>query len=144
MRMLVLVGGVVMAGVGVVRAADTDEASVREHSGRYTAAILKKDIAGLFALLHKDYLGRNLPGPLSRPDGDRRQAIAHWTNIDLNFTRFEASVEGVRLFGDTAIEIGSFSGNSRERGDNNHYERLRYTRVWVRDGQGWRLAHEQY
>jgi ketosteroid isomerase-like protein len=144
MRMLMVSALMLAVGMQAARAADTDEATVREHSSRYTTAILKKDVAALFALLHKDYQGRDLPGLTFRPDGDRRQAIAYWTSDDLSFARFVASVEAVRLFGDTAIETGFFSGTSRERGSNNHYERLRYTRVWVRDGRGWRLAHEQF
>jgi ketosteroid isomerase-like protein len=144
MRVLMVVGCVLVAGAGVGRAASPDEVSVREHSGRYTTAILKKDLAGLFGLLHTDYLGRHLPGAISGPDLRQRQTVAHWTDRDLNFSHFDAKVENVRLFGDTAIETGTFTGASREHGSNATYGGLRYTRVWVRDGQGWRLAHEHY
>jgi ketosteroid isomerase-like protein len=145
MRVLVLVGCVVVIGAGFGRAADTDEAAVRDHSGRYSTAVLKKDAAGLLALLHKDYQGRDLPG-VAAPQADRgrQQAVAYWTDPARTVSQFDARVEGVRQFGDTAIETGSFFGAFRERGSNGFWGGKRYTRVWLRDGQGWRLAHEQY
>jgi ketosteroid isomerase-like protein len=145
MRVLVLVGCALVIGSDFGRAADTDEAAVREHSGRYSTAVLKKDVAGLLALLHKDYQGRDLPGVMALQfDRGRQQAVDYWTDPGRTVPQFEARVEGVRLFEDTAVETGSFFGTFREHGSNGFWGGKRYTRVWLRDGQGWRLAHEQY
>jgi ketosteroid isomerase-like protein len=145
MRVLVLVGCVVVIGSGVGRAADNDEAAVRDHSGRYSTAVLKKDAAGLLGLLHKNYQGRDLPGVMaSQSDRGQQQAIAYWSDPRLAVSQFEARVEGVRLFGNTAVETGSFFGAFGQRGATHYWGGKRYTRVWLRDGQSWRLAHEQY
>jgi len=145
MRVLMLVGCVFVVGSGFGRAADKDEAAIRDHSGRYSVAVLKKDAAGLFGLLHTNYQGRDLPGLMAvQSDRGRQQAVAYWSDSGLAVSQFEARVEGVRLFGDTAIETGSFVGMFGQRGATHYWGGKRYTRVWLRDGQGWRLAHEQY
>ena len=145
MRLFVLAGCALVIGASVGQAADNDEAAVRDHSGRYSTAVLKKDAAGLLTLLHKDYQGRDLPGVMAlSADRDRQKAIAYWSDPGLAVSQFDARVEGVRLFGDTDVETGSFVGVFGQRGARHCWSGKRYTRVWLRDGQGWRLAHEQY
>jgi hypothetical protein len=56
----------------------------------------------------------------------------------------KVEVNGVRLFGDTAVETGTLSAQLKELGVHSIWNELDYTRVWVRDGKNWRLVHEQF
>jgi ketosteroid isomerase-like protein len=76
--------------------------------------------------------------------GDKVEAIAYWTHPSTTFTRLVGKVESVRVFGDTAIEAGTLSANRKEYGSDSTWADLAYTRIWVREGKGWRLVHEQY
>ena len=88
--------------------------------------------------------GRSLPGLSRLEKGDKATAITHWTGPHTSFTRLTAKIDSVRLFRDTAIETGTLTANRKEHGQDSSWVGLSYTRVWVKDGKGWRLAHEQY
>jgi ketosteroid isomerase-like protein len=127
------------------RGADEEaQAAVRKHADQYIAAMLQRDKVALQALLHERYEGRSLPGLGRVEKGDKARAIAHWTNPAMTFTRLAAKVESVRLFGDTAIETGTLSAQLKDYGTDSTWNKVAYTRVWVREGKGWRLVHEQF
>ena len=145
MRLLMVIAGTLCLCAGPGRAADDDaQVTVRKHSGQYLTAMLNRDKVTLRGLVHERYEGRALPGISRMEKGDKAQAIAHWTNPSTAFTRLAGKVESVRVFGDTAIEAGTLSADRKEYGTTSTWADLAYTRVWVRDGNGWRLVHEQY
>ncbi len=140
--LMIFVGALALWASAARSAEDDDRAAVRKQSERYTAALIKGDKAGLEELLHKDYQGRSLPGLANFPKGDKAQAISHW--LGKSFTHLEVEVDSIRLFGDTAIEAGTLSASLKEYGSKATWNKLAYTRVWVREGKGWRLVHEQF
>ena len=121
-----------------------DVLAIRKHSEQYRRALLQRDKEILSTLLHERYEGRSLPGISKMEHGDKAEAIARWTDVSKTFSWVACQIESVRLFGDTAIEAGNMSANLKEYGSNSTWARLSYTRVWLREGQGWRLIHEQY
>ncbi len=138
MRLLLAVGCTLLLYVSVARTADDeDQAAVRKHAERYIAALFKGDKVALKALFHERFEGRC---PLGQVTRGRPEAIIHWT-AGKSFTILTAKVESIRLFGDTAIEAGTFNADTK---DNSTWHRIPYTRVWVKDGKGWRLVHEHF
>jgi hypothetical protein len=130
MRQIFVVGCVLIGWVDLVRADDVS--SVSEHVMRYTTAVFKRDKGGLESLLRKDYQGRSLPA--SQWLGgevilDKDGALSHWSNRDLHITRFGCKIESVRVFGDTAIETGSMSGELSVFRSPHTFGQVGYTRV---------------
>lgn len=145
MRLLMAVGLVLVSCTNKGRGAEEEaQTAVRKHADQYIAAMLHRDAVALRGILHQSYEGRSLPGLSGLGKGDKAAAIAHWTGPATRFTRVTAKVESVRLFGDTAIETGTFTAHRKEYGQDSDWVGLSYTRVWVKDGKGWRLVHEQY
>jgi ketosteroid isomerase-like protein len=143
MRVLGILLCLVTVPASAVRSADDeDKAAVRKQGERYAALLRQGDKAGLEELLHKDYQARSLPGVENLSRADKPQGIAHW--LRKRFTRLEVRADGVRVFGNTAIETGALSAQLKEYGSDSTWRELPYTRVWVREGKGWRLAHEQF
>ena len=139
MRVMISACCVLMVWCGATQAAD-DEATVRESSKRYTAGVLKQDKAVLEGLLHKDYRGHALLGSDFDQRAHAAEAVAHWTSADSRFTSLETTIERVQVVGNTAVETGKVSGTRSAH----TYGGVTYTRVWVKDNTGWRLAHERY
>ena len=145
MRLLMVIAGALCLAASTSRTADEeDQAALQKHAKQYLAALLQRDKVTLQALVHERYEGRSLPGASRLEKGDKAKAIAHWTDPSTTFTSLAGKIDNVRVFGDTAIEAGTLSANRKERGTNSTWAGLSYTRVWVREGKGWRLVHEQY
>jgi hypothetical protein len=139
MRVVISACTVLALCCGAARAAD-DEATVRESSERYTAGVLKQDAMVLKGLLHKEYHGHALLGSGSDQRMDAAGAVSHWTRADRRFTSLETTIERVQVVGNMAVETGKVSGTNAK----NIYQGVTYTRVWVKDGTEWHLAHERY
>ncbi|HEX5269591.1 MAG TPA: nuclear transport factor 2 family protein [Gemmataceae bacterium] len=145
MRLLAIIAGALCLCASISGAADEEnQSAVRKHAGQYVEALLRRDKATLNVLVHERYEGRGLPGISKLDKGDKEKSIAHWTDPGTTFTRLTQNVENVRVFGDTAIETGTLFANRKEYGSNSIWAGMAYTRVWVREGKGWRLVHEQY
>jgi ketosteroid isomerase-like protein len=145
MRILMAIAAIICMFAGGSRAeVDKEFAAIRMHSEQYMGALLQRDKRTLQALLHERYQGRSLPGISRLEQGNKAEALAHWTDLSRSFSRVTCRTESVRVFGDTAIEAGSMSANLKEYGSASTWSSLSYTRVWLREGQAWRLIHEQY
>lgn len=111
-------------------------AELRSQSDRYLRAMREGNRETLEHLLHKDYLLRSSP---DFPNGaTRKQFIAEFSDPQNKFSSLNQHQVSFRVFGQTAIEIGSISGN---RGSN-IWGKLPYSRVWVKDGNEWKVVHE--
>jgi hypothetical protein len=143
MRALAFLLSVFLASASVVQAAEGDDrAAVRKQTEQLTAVLLKGDQAGLEALIHKDYQARSLPGPRDLPVGGKTEGVRYW--LGGKFLELKVEVNGIRLFGDTAVETGTLSAQLKELGTHSTWNELAYTRIWLRDGKNWRLVHEQF
>jgi ketosteroid isomerase-like protein len=145
MRNCVLAAVVVVVGASAARA--EDEKDVRDLAVTYAKAATAKDRAGL-ERLHPEYRGLQLPVRdfLHRGEATRTAAVAAWTAPDLKLVGLTYETSVVRVQGSTAVETGSVSGTVSRRGDRsaNILGGVQYTRVWVKDGAGWRVFHESY
>jgi len=146
MRTCVLAAVTVVVVASAARA--DDEKDVRDLAARYAKTAADKDRAGLERLLHPAYRGLHLPVRdfLHRDEATRATALAAWTAPDLKLVGLTYETSGVRVQGTTAVETGSVSGTIGRRGDGGGHilGGVRYTRVWVKDDAGWRVAHESY
>ncbi len=144
MKSLILIGGVLLACVNVNSAAAEDDlAAVRKCSERYTALVQKADRAALDDILDTRYQGINLTGDRPSSSEDKSESIRHWVWLHSfnSLVKLEDKIESIRIFEHTAIEIGVRNAIGK---DTSIWRDMRYTRVWVKDGQDWRLANEQY
>jgi ketosteroid isomerase-like protein len=146
MRNCILAAVVIVVGASAARA--DDEKDVRDLSTRYAKAATQKDRAAMERLLHKDYHGVRLPVRAfnAGEELNRAQAVAAWTGPAPNYTGLEYTTAAVRQYGPTAVETGSVSVSVGPNGGPfaHIFRDVRYTRVWVKDDAGWRVAHESY
>ena len=121
-----------------VLAAERDlENDVRAANHRYELALVAADASVLNALYLPEftYIGS---GGIVRSKDEQIQAISSGS-VDV--------IEGgsddvqVRIHGDTAIVTGRFKGRARTSGSEFSF-RERYSTVWIRQGNDWRLALE--
>jgi ketosteroid isomerase-like protein len=143
MRNLFMAGCALLLVAGGPPAGDDPQAAIRAAAERLRYAILQKDKTALEALLHPDYrLSPGAGGFRPSSGSGKAQAIAYYT--DRTFVTLKSPITTVRIFGDTAVETGSLTATLREFNQNSYWGGIYYTRVWVRDANGWRLAHEHY
>lgn len=146
MRNFVLAAVAVVVVAGAARA--DDEKDVRDLSVRYARAAVARDRARMERLLHPDYQGVRLPVRAFNGGDElnRAQTVAAWTGPAPTFTGLEYTTSAVRLYGPTAVETGSVSVSVGPNGSPfaHIFRDVRYTRVWVKDEAGWRVAHESY
>ena len=63
MRLLVIIAGTLCLCASISRAADDkDQAAVRKHAEQYLGALLRRDKATLYVLVHERYEGRPCQG----------------------------------------------------------------------------------
>ena len=100
-------------------------------------AILKRDVAGMAALLSEDYVGITARGTLQ----SKEEVLANLrSGSGLQFSRLELSDRKVRFYGQTAVvtsraEVTGVTASDEVTGS------YRYTRVYVRDASGaWKVV----
>lgn len=142
-----VIAAVVVATLTTPGRAD-DEKDIRDLVARYTKAARDKDGAGLERLLHPDYQGVRLPVRAFNhgDEVNRAKTVAAWTDRNQQYTGLEYKTASVRLYGPTAVETGSMSVSVGPNGGpfGHIFQNVGFTRVWVKDDAGWRVAHESY
>jgi ketosteroid isomerase-like protein len=99
-------------------------------------AVLKGNVAAMDALLADDYIAITAAGTLETKD----KALANLRAGAFHFTSLEFSERKLRFYGTTALVTSraEISGAAANRDISGSY---RYTRVYVRDGQGkWKIV----
>jgi ketosteroid isomerase-like protein len=146
MRNSLIAAVAVVVGAGAARV--DGEKDVRDLAARYAKAAKDKDRAGLERLLRPDYHGARVPvGEFeSKRELTRAEAVALWTGLGQKHVGLSFTTAAVRLYGATAVETGSLTVTIGQRsGPSAHiFNDVSYTRVWVKDDTGWRVAHESY
>jgi ketosteroid isomerase-like protein len=114
---------------------DTDTTDIRELDNSWAAAEQVADAAALDALAVPDF---QLVGPLGFVL-DKQQWVQRYRSGDLHITTLEWAVASVRVYGDTAVTIGTHTqtGDYRGRPIGGAF---RSTHVAVRRHGRWQLA----
>ncbi len=129
---------VLLAPLANVLASGGDsEKDLLETNGRYERAIVAADTSVLDALYLPEfaYIG---PGGVVRDKAEQIRSLASGAVDVLEGRSDDVSV---RIYGDTAILTGRFTGRARVSDDEFSFHE-RYSTVWIRDGSVWRLALE--
>jgi ketosteroid isomerase-like protein len=113
------------------------EKNLREANHRYDVALVAADTFALDALYLPEftYMG---PGGIVRNKTEQIQSLASGT-VDVIAGRSDEVT--VRIYGDTAILTGRFTGRVRVPGDEFSFHE-RYSSVWFHHGNVWRLVLE--
>jgi ketosteroid isomerase-like protein len=116
-------------------ASETPESEVVAAERALQAAMRASDVAALDRLLHPDLLAVGPDGSLVSKSDD---LDAHRSGV---FTIAELEEEDLRVLvvGATAVTFVVLRVRGTI-GDEDVSGRMRYTRTWVRDGGGWRVA----
>lgn len=113
------------------------EAALRAANAQYDLALIEGDAAALNRFYADDFRIISDDAEIS----DKKEQIRFMTQeVDL----VEARSDDVRLdmLGpDSALMTGRFTGRYRYKGEEKDFVE-RYTAIWAREGENWRLKHE--
>ena len=113
------------------------ESALRAANAQYDRALIDGDAAALDRFYADDFRIISDDADIS----DKQEQIRFMTKeVDL----LDARSDDLRismLGPDSALMTGRFTGRYRYRGEERDFVE-RYTAVWVRDGENWRLRHE--
>jgi ketosteroid isomerase-like protein len=113
---------------------DERERELREAERALQAAMLAGDIDALDRLLHPDLLAVGPDGSLVDKAAD---LAAHRSGV-FEISELEEEELDLRLAGETGITFVVLRIRGTIAGDDVSGA-MRYTRTWVRDGEGWRV-----
>ncbi len=122
--------GLLIAGAGLLSAADDARDEILKRSKAYDAAIKAGDAKALDKLLDDD--GQFITGRSRFPG--KREYIADFVGRHYESTATETN--SVRVFGTTAIEVGTWFSSGKEEGKP-FKTRGRASTVWIRESGRW-------
>jgi ketosteroid isomerase-like protein len=108
------------------------------HNERIQAQI-HADAAALERIYADDFIGVGPSGTVR----NKAQVISDFTSGDLKFQSITTDDVQVRVYGDTAVEIGRSTMNGQDKGKAVPREN-RFTRIWVKQRGRWRLVANHY
>ena len=112
---------------------------IRQLDHERIQAQIGADAVALNRIYADDFIGIGPSGTMRT----KAQVIADFTSGDLKFQSITTDDVQVRVYGNTAVEIGRSTMIGQDRGkavprDN------RFTRVWIKQGTRWRLVANHY
>src|SRR5690349_23975984 len=115
------------------------EQAIRKLDGERIQAQIHADRTALDRIYADDFIGVGPSGTVRT----KPQVISDFTSGELKFQSITTDEVQVRIYGNTAVETGSYTMNGQDRGkavprDN------RFTRVWVKQQGHWRLVLNHY
>ena len=144
--LLIAVVVVTVAPMGVAQkqsATDSQQTSVEEVIKKLDderiQAQIHADATALDRIYAADFIG---VGPSGRVR-TKPQVISDFTSGDLKFQSITTDDVQVRVYGDTAVEIGLSTMIGQDKGKTVPRE-TRFTRVWVKQQGRWRLVANHY
>jgi RNA polymerase sigma factor (sigma-70 family) len=114
-------------------------AEIKSLCDSYDKAVLQRDKRALEALYHQDY---DVQCPILLGQRQDRAGIIAFLTEAATFSQFSRNQVRIRKFADTVIETGILTAYFRAHGSGHIWNELSYSRVWIRDGATWKLAHE--
>ena len=115
------------------------EQAIRQLDNERIQAQIGADAVALNRIYADDFIGIGPSGTIRT----KAQVIADFTSGDLKFQSITTDDVQVRVYGNTAVEIGRSTMIGQDRGkavprDN------RFTRIWIKQGTRWRLVANHY
>jgi len=114
-----------------------DEQALRQTNARYDRAIVAGDRAALEDILAADYVYVTAEGEVR----DRTATIAHLTSGRVRIASQGSEEVTLRWLGDHALLVGRFRARVTIGGREVPLDE-RYSSIWAREGERWRLRHE--
>ena len=115
------------------------EQAIRQLDNERIQAQIHADAAALERIYAGDFIGVGPSGTVRT----KAQVIADFTSGDLKFQSITTDEVQVRVYGDTAVEIGRSTMDGQDKGKAVPREN-RLTRVWVKQRGRWRLVANHY
>ena len=142
--MVVLILAVAPTGVGHTQSASSShgtgvEAAIRKLDDERIQAQIHADAAALDRIYAADFIG---VGPSGRVR-TKPQVILDFTSGDLKFQSITTEDVQVRVYGNAAVETGRSIMNGQDKGRTVPRD-TRFTRVWVKQQDRWRLVANHY
>jgi ketosteroid isomerase-like protein len=139
MRRVTLAAALALAACTPTGSPGTPEAerALRDANARYDRAIVAGDRAALQEILADDYVYVASDGRVR----DRAATIAEQTSGQVRIESPGSEEVSIRWLGDHALIVGRFRGTMTV-GNSNIPIDERYSSVWAKQGDRWRLRHE--
>src|SRR5437870_9262836 len=115
------------------------EEAIRKLDDERIQAQIHADAVALDRLYADDFIGVGPSGTVRT----KPQVIADFTSGSLKFHSITTDDVHVRVYGNTAVEIGRSTMNGRDQGKTVP-QHTRFTRVWVMQQGRWRLVANHY
>lgn len=114
-----------------------DEATIRRLEDQQRLAVLHRDLASLDRLWSDDLI---LNPPTNQVFVGKQAVLDRFfRNGRINLSSLETQIEVVRIDGDYAVVMGAEAWRSAGSDPSSEPSRRRYTDVWKRTGDTWRL-----
>lgn len=138
-RSVLLAAALALAACGPTGGPGTPEAeqALRAVNARYDRAIVAADRAALEQILADDYVYVTAEGEVR----DRATTIARHASGDIRIVSPGSREVTVRWLGDHALVVGRFTARVTAGGREFPIDE-RYSSIWAREGNAWRLRHE--
>ena len=120
-------------------AATSAERAVQQQDQRRIHAQITADTLALRRIYADDFLGIGPTGVVR----NKAEVIADFTSHSLTYQSITTAEVRVRVYGNTAVETGRSTMVGQDRGKAVPREN-RFTRVWVMNGERWRLVANHY
>ena len=128
--------GIALCVFAVARSyAAQEEEEVNRMEDRRYEAMVNNDFATLDALLADDLTYTHSTAVLD----SKASFIDTLKSGKLKYNKFDREGTSVRVYGNTAVVIGSATVQANVKGED-RTAKLRFTNVWVRKDKGWQLV----
>lgn len=112
-----------------------DEQAVRAADNAAAVAVLKQDIPAMEKLWSEQFMV-NSPNNAVTPN---RAAVIEFVKRGMiNYSSFEQQIESIRVYGDTAVVMGSETVRPISGPAAGQTVQRRFTNIWRKEGDTWR------
>jgi len=122
-------------GVALAQSPSADEQAVRAADNAGAVAVLKRDIPAMEKLWSEQFMV-NAPNNAVTPN--RAAVIELVKRGVISYTSFEQQIESVRIYGDTAVVMGSETVRPLSGPLAGQTVQRRYTNIWRKEDGTWR------
>ena len=115
------------------------EQAIRKLDDERIQAQIHADAAALERIYADDFIGVGPSGTVRT----KAQVISDFTSGDLRFQSITTDDVQVRVYGNAAVETGRSTMNGQDKGKTVPRD-TRFTRVWIKQQERWRLVANHY
>lgn len=122
-------------GVAFAQAGSAEEQAVRAADNAEAVAVLKRDVPAMEKLWAEEFMV-NSPNNAVTPN---RAAVIELVKCGvISYSSFERQIESIRVYGDTAVVMGSETVRPVGGAAAGQTVQRRYTNIWRKEGGTWR------